>query len=121
MFRLVEFGGGVYSSVTTHIQSTEAYQYIFDSTLMFFAMVVIHHPHPGTLLVGDDAEPPYGKAKRATKSARKEERRRLKAAKKQAKSSSKIPGATWADGLDDIELGPYVKLESDPIERRTGR
>ena len=108
----------MYSSVTTHVQSTEAYQYIFDSTLMLLAMVVIHYPHPGTVLLGDDAEPPYGKAKRAIKSARKEERRRLKAAKKQAKSSSKIPEAAWADGLDDIELGPYVKLESDPIDGR---
>jgi hypothetical protein len=109
LFRLIEFGGGVYSSITTHVQATEAYQYTFDSTLMFLAMVTVHHPHPGTIMVGADVEPPYGKAKRAIKTERKEESRRIRAAKKEAKEALKPARTPW-DHMAEIELGTYARL-----------
>lgn len=121
LFRLVEFSGGVDSSITKHVSKTETYQYIFDSTLMLLAMIVIHFPHPGTILIGEDAEPPYGKVKRAMKRAAKVEKKHVKAVRKERKRMDKLSrdakragvgnGNTDEDDDDeDIEMGPYVKL-----------
>ena len=59
------------------------------------------------LLVGEDSEPPYGKAKRAIKRARKEEKRRVKESKKEAKRAKAL---TTLQGDSDIEMGPYIKI-----------
>jgi len=78
---------------------------------MFLAMIAIHYPHPGTVLLGEDAEPPYGKAKRAIRRAQKTEKKRMKAVKKEAKRSGKAQRAGGTSRSDDIELGTYVELE----------
>ena len=110
VFRLIEFAGGVYSPITKHVQATEAYQYIFDSALMLLAVVTVHWPHPGSILTGKDAEPPYGKAKRAIKKAQKVERRRVNDLKKQAKRALKAQRVEPGQDQADIEMGPYAKL-----------
>lgn len=48
VFRVAEFLGGSDGTLMTH----EAYLYIFDSVLMFGAMVVFNVVHPGNLIGG---------------------------------------------------------------------
>src|ERR1700744_632279 len=46
IFRLIEYSNGMNSSITLH----EAYEYIFDSTLMFIALGLFNVFHPGRLM-----------------------------------------------------------------------
>ncbi|KAK5126802.1 hypothetical protein LTR85_009736 [Meristemomyces frigidus] len=63
IFRLIEYSSGITSSVPRH----EAYQYVFDSTLMLMALVLLNIFHPGMLMPGKDSNMPGWKARRSLK------------------------------------------------------
>ncbi|MCJ1236349.1 hypothetical protein MMC14_004330 [Varicellaria rhodocarpa] len=75
IFRIVEFAGGINSSVPHH----QVYAYIFDSLPMVCALVLLNIVHPGRILVGPESEFPK-KVKLS-----KEEKRRVKEDRKQGK------------------------------------
>ena len=54
IFRLIEYSHGYKSGIPVH----EAYQYIFDSTLMFIALVLLNIVHPGQVMPGKDSDLP---------------------------------------------------------------
>lgn len=63
IFRLIEYSKGLESSIPQH----EQYQYIFDSTLMLFALVLFNIFHPGFLMPGKEANMPARKQRKAMK------------------------------------------------------
>ncbi|MCJ1353020.1 MAG: hypothetical protein MMC33_003004 [Icmadophila ericetorum] len=82
IYRVIEFSGGP----TSTIPKTESYAYIFDSTLMFIALVLFNVIHPGRILVGPESEfPKKVKLSRAEKKRAKQEKKDLKARVKEGK------------------------------------
>lgn len=63
IFRLIEYSSGITSSLPLH----EAYQYVFDSTLMFIALVLFNILHPGRLMPGKESNMPSWRTRRALK------------------------------------------------------
>ncbi|KAK0510762.1 hypothetical protein JMJ35_007194 [Cladonia borealis] len=61
IFRLIEYSKGINSSIPRH----EAYQYVFDSTLMLFALILFNIFHPGRLMPGKEADFPSRKQRKA--------------------------------------------------------
>ncbi|KAH6987018.1 RTA1 like protein-domain-containing protein [Ilyonectria destructans] len=53
-FRLVEYAGGLDSSIPRH----EAYQYCFDSLLMLIASCIFNIAHPGRIMAGKQGDLP---------------------------------------------------------------
>ncbi|KAL8709530.1 MAG: hypothetical protein Q9220_005772 [cf. Caloplaca sp. 1 TL-2023] len=60
IFRLIEYSQGLDSSVPNH----EAYQYIFDSLPMLFALVVFNVVHPGRIMSGKECDFPSRKERK---------------------------------------------------------
>lgn len=63
IFRLIEYSSGIQSSIPRH----EVYQYIFDSTLMLFALALFNVFHPGRLMPGKESNMPKRKQRKAMK------------------------------------------------------
>ena len=63
IFRLIEYSGGLDSSISKH----EAYAYVFDSTLMLIALVLFNVLHPGRLMPGKESNLPGRKVRKAMK------------------------------------------------------
>lgn len=63
IFRLIEYSHGLNSSISRH----EAFQYVFDSTLMFIAMALFNIEHPGRLMPGKDSNWPSRKERKMMK------------------------------------------------------
>ena len=63
IFRLIEYAKGFKSTIPRH----EAYQYIFDSTLMLFALLLFNVMHPGRVMAGRESDFPSRKARKAYK------------------------------------------------------
>ena len=61
IFRLIEYSKGITSTIPNH----EAYQYVFDSTPMFFALVAFNIMHPGRFMRGKAADFPSRKERKA--------------------------------------------------------
>ena len=99
IYRLIEFSAGVDSTITLH----EWYTYVFDSTPMLLALIVVNTYHPGRILRGPKSDfsdlKAEKKAKKATKkaekAAKKEEKRELKMQKQKGKDQ-KIVGKLLA-------------------------
>lgn len=86
-FRLIEYAmGGVNgNAITRH----EWFQYVFDATLMFLAMVVLSVYHPGKVLQGERSDfTEENRMRKAQKKARKQDKINAKKAKKSQESSS---------------------------------
>ena len=63
IFRLIEYSSGIKSSIPRH----EAYQYVFDSTTMFIALVLYNIFHPGRLMPGKESNLPSRKQRKTWK------------------------------------------------------
>ena len=63
IFRLIEYSNGLKSSIPRH----EVYQYIFDSTLMLIALVILNVFHPGRLMAGRESDLPSRKERKMLK------------------------------------------------------
>ena len=63
IFRLIEYSNGIEST----IPKQEAYQYVFDSTLMLIASVLFNIFHPGRLMPGKEANLPGHKLRKNMK------------------------------------------------------
>ncbi|MCJ1278200.1 hypothetical protein MMC21_006015 [Puttea exsequens] len=61
IFRLIEYSRGYDSGIPVH----EAYQYIFDSTLMLIALVMFNVIHPGRIMPGKESDFPSRKQRKA--------------------------------------------------------
>ena len=61
IFRLIEYANGYKSSIVIH----EAYQYTFDSTVMWFALVLFNIFHPGKIMPGKESDFPSRKERKA--------------------------------------------------------
>lgn len=61
IFRLAEYAKGIQSGIPQH----EAYQYIFDSTMMLLALVLLNIIHPGRLMPGKEYDFPTRKQRKA--------------------------------------------------------
>ena len=61
VFRLIEYASGVESSIPKH----EVYQYVFDSTPMLFASVLLNIIHPGRVMSGKESDFPSRKQRKA--------------------------------------------------------
>lgn len=61
IFRLIEYANGIESSIVRH----EAYQYIFDSTVMLIALVLFNVVHPGRIMPGTESDFPSRKQRKA--------------------------------------------------------
>ncbi|KAL6408774.1 hypothetical protein AUP68_07720 [Ilyonectria robusta] len=59
-FRLVEYAGGLDSSIPRH----EAYQYCFDSLLMLIASCIFNIVHPGRIMAGKQGDLPNKSARK---------------------------------------------------------
>lgn len=90
IYRIIEFSAGFGSRITREIAQHEAWQYCFDTTPMFFAIVAFHAYHPGKVLQGLDSQFPSRKEKKA-----------IKAEKKRQKEERK--NAAAAGGLSESE------------------
>ncbi|ESZ92179.1 hypothetical protein SBOR_7436 [Sclerotinia borealis F-4128] len=60
IFRLIENSQGLTSSIPNH----EAFQYIFDSVPMFFALVLLNIFHPGRIMAGLESNIPGRKERK---------------------------------------------------------
>lgn len=60
IFRLAEYSQGYLSGPSLH----EAYQYVFDSTMMLFALVVFNIVHPGRIMPGKESNFPSRKERK---------------------------------------------------------
>ena len=63
IFRLVEYASGFNSTIPRH----EAYQYVLDSTLMLFALVLFNVIHPGRIMAGRESDFPSRRERKAYK------------------------------------------------------
>ena len=63
VFRLIEYANGFKSTIPKH----EAYQYVFDSTLMLIASVLFNIFHPGRLMPGGESNLPSRKVRKGLK------------------------------------------------------
>lgn len=61
IFRLIEYSQGYSSGIPQH----EAYQYVFDSTIMLFALLVFNIMHPGRVMPGKESDFPSRKTRKA--------------------------------------------------------
>ena len=61
VFRLIEYSQGLDSSIPLH----EAYQYVFDSTTMLLALVLLNMVHPGRIMPGNESDFPIRKQRKA--------------------------------------------------------
>ena len=61
IFRLAEYSQGYTSGPSWH----EAYQYVFDSTMMLFALVIFNIVHPGRVMPGKESDFPSRKEREA--------------------------------------------------------
>lgn len=61
IFRLAEYS----QSYTSGPSRQEAYQYVFDSTMMLFALLVFNIVHPGRVMPGKESEFPSRKQRKA--------------------------------------------------------
>jgi hypothetical protein len=100
VFRLFEYAAGVYSPMTTALSKSEVYPYVFDSTLMFFALLVFNIIHPGRILVGPLDEYPTGRQRRAERKVRGEKKKFDKAVKKAIKKTGLAPQLGMEGELD---------------------
>lgn len=73
IFRLIEYANGFDGTIPTH----EAYQYVFDSTLMLFASVLLNAFHPGRLMPGKESDLPSRKVRKNLKAQGDKPRGRL--------------------------------------------
>ncbi|KAL8827466.1 MAG: hypothetical protein Q9170_007006 [Blastenia crenularia] len=60
IFRLIEYASGLDSSIPNH----EAYQYIFDSLPMLFALILFNVIHPGRIMPGKQSDFPSRKERK---------------------------------------------------------
>lgn len=63
IFRLIEYANGFKSTIPTQ----EAYQYVFDSTLMWIASILFNVFHPGRLMPGQESNLPSRKVRKNLK------------------------------------------------------
>ncbi|KAL6722229.1 hypothetical protein ACLMJK_001336 [Lecanora helva] len=61
IFRLIEYAKGVDSGIPQH----EVYQYVFDSTMMLFGLVLLNVVHPGRIMPGKECDFPSRKQRKA--------------------------------------------------------
>jgi hypothetical protein len=101
IYRLIEFSGGVYSTLPMH----EVYFYVLEAVPMFFACLIMNIFHPGRYLVGPESEFPRKTRaeKKAEKAKKKQEKRENKEQKKQAKIDKKEAKRSRKDR--DVEKG----------------
>ncbi|PYH86088.1 hypothetical protein BO82DRAFT_350397 [Aspergillus uvarum CBS 121591] len=104
VFRLAQYSRGTdpNNPVLTH----EWYEYVWDATPMFFALVVLNVIHPGRVLQGPDSEFPH--VSRREKKRVKREKKEAKLAEKEARKDRKRHrkhGSIAFDLLDAQERG----------------
>ena len=58
---MIEYSNGVKSGIPKH----EVYQYIFDSTMMLFALALLNVVHPGRIMRGKECDFPSRKQRKA--------------------------------------------------------
>ena len=58
---MIEWANGVDSGIPQH----EAYQYVFDSSMMLFALVLLNIVHPGRIMPGKECDFPSRKERKA--------------------------------------------------------
>ncbi|KAF4627329.1 hypothetical protein G7Y89_g10831 [Cudoniella acicularis] len=56
IYRLLEFAADFTSTLTQQLWYHEVWQYCFDATPMFFALILMNVVHPGTLIPGDKSK-----------------------------------------------------------------
>lgn len=95
IYRLVQYSGGVESTIPTH----EAYFYCFEALPMVIAVWIMNVTHPGRTLVGANSEFP-----KKTRAQKKEEKRRKKEAKE---ARRKRRGQPIEDIDSELQLGNY--------------
>ena len=61
IFRLIEYAEGFESRIPEH----EEYQYVFDTSPMFIALVLFNIVHPGRVMAGKEADFPSRKERKA--------------------------------------------------------
>ena len=61
IFRLIEYANGYETGIPTH----EAYQYVFDSTMMLLALLLFNIVHPGRIMPGTESDFPSRKDRKA--------------------------------------------------------
>jgi hypothetical protein len=71
MYRVIEFSSGFGSKITRQIAQHEAWQYCFDTTPMFLAIIAFHIYHPGKVFQGPDSGFPSREEKERGKKLRK--------------------------------------------------
>ena len=95
IFRLIEYAQGYDSGIPVH----EAYQYVFDSTMMLAALVLFNAFHPGRIMPGKESDFPSRKHRKAV-------------------GKNNVRGRAAAGGVDALPLYESVGEErriSDPI------
>ena len=63
IFRLIEYSNGLNSSISRK----EAYEYVFDSSMMLIAIALFNVFHPGRLMPGKESDLPSRKVRKAMK------------------------------------------------------
>ncbi|KAK6523235.1 hypothetical protein TWF694_006125 [Orbilia ellipsospora] len=89
IYRLVEFSGGINSTLTRH----EAFFYVLEATPMVLACITWNLFHPGRYLIGPESE--FPKLTRKEKKALKAEKKAAKAEKKREKADDKARNKQW--------------------------
>ncbi|KAF3921103.1 hypothetical protein AA313_de0208807 [Arthrobotrys entomopaga] len=89
IYRLVEFSGGINSTLTRH----EAFFYVLEATPMVLACITWNVFHPGRYLVGPESE--FPKLTRKEKKALKAEKKAAKAEKKREKTEERARNKQW--------------------------
>ena len=108
VFRLIEYSPAGNSSIPNH----EAYFYCLDALPMAIVVYLVNVIHPGTILVGPEAEFPRKsrrqkkeekKAKKEAKNEEKEKKRAQKEAKKAEKEEKKKAGTSrWLPATSEV-------------------
>ena len=61
IFRLIEYSQGLNSS----IPRKEGFQYVFDSSMMLFSLILLNVVHPGRIMPGKECDFPSRKERKA--------------------------------------------------------
>lgn len=107
---MIEFSGSNTAHISIVISQHEWFSYVFDSTPMFLALIIFHAFHPGTVLIGPDAE--FVKLTKEEKRAGKEAKKQVKAEARRLKKEQR-KGAQST--VNDIELAGSLSSSSQEI------
>ena len=109
VFRLIEYSDGIKSTIPKH----EAYQYVFDSTLMMIALVLYNIFHPGRLMPGRESNLPSRKERKNLKKQGQKPHGRINdeyLLPKYETPSLAVSEPSPSYGYDDANRGEYARL-----------